>query len=252
MKKAKLDELLKSGAVTEEEYKELLPTCEDDSGEPDDGESNPEDPLAGLDEKTRAAVEKMLQSERDRAANRVGNAKKKELEDSKRQYEELKAALEELKKAKLTEDERKELERKEAADKLAAQQKEFAEMKNRYLAAQELKAAGLDIADDIVSLVLGADEDDTKARVKSFADLIDKLVADKVKRASRAEAASRKRAAAQWTPRVTPGQREISITRDRWKFWRQTPREQRLSWQRLTPPNEGRKDKWLLRSLQTW
>ena len=172
MKKTKLDELLKSGAVTEEEYKELLPTCEDDTGEPDGGEPNPEDPLAGLDEKTRAAVEKMLQSERDRAANRVGNAKKKELEDSKRQYEELKAALEELKKAKLTEDERKELERKEAADKLAAQQKEFAEMKNRYLAAQELKAAGLDIADDIVSLVLGADEDDTKARVKSFADLI--------------------------------------------------------------------------------
>ena len=164
MKKTKLDELLKSGAVTEEDYKELLPTCEDDTGEPDGGEPNPEDPLAGLDEKTRAAVEKMLQSE-----------------DSKRQYEELKAALEELKKAKLTEDERKELERKEAADKLAAQQKEFAEMKNRYLAAQELKAAGLDIADDIVSLVLGADEDDTKARVKSFADLIDKLVADKVK-----------------------------------------------------------------------
>lgn len=181
MKKTKLDELLKGGAVTEEEYKDLLPTCEDDTGEPDGGEPEPEDPLAGLDEKTRAAVEKMLQSERDRAANRVGNAKKKELEDSKRQYEELKAALEELKKAKLTEDERKELERKEAADKLAAQQKEFAEMKNRYLAAQELKAAGLDIADDIVSLVLGADEDDTKARVKSFADLIDKLVADKVK-----------------------------------------------------------------------
>ena len=181
MKKTKLDELLKSGAVTEEEYKDLLPTCEDDTKEPDGGEPNPEDPLAGLDEKTRAAVEKMLQSERDRAANRVGNAKKKELEDSKRQYEELKAALEELKRAKLTEDERKELERKEAADKLAAQQKEFAEMKNRYLAAQELKAAGLDIADDIVSLVLGADEDDTKARVKSFADLIDKLVADKVK-----------------------------------------------------------------------
>lgn len=181
MKKTKLDELLKSGAVTEEEYKELLPTCEDDTGEPDGGEPEPEDPLAGLDEKTRAAVEKMLQSERDRAANRVGNAKKKELEDSKRQYEELKAALEELKKAKLTEDERKELERKEAADKLAAQQKEFAEMKNRYLAAQELKTAGLDISDDIVSLVLGADEDDTKARVKSFAALIDKLVADKVK-----------------------------------------------------------------------
>ena len=59
MKKTKLDELLKSGAVTEEEYKELLPTCEDDTGEPEGGESNPEDPLAGLDEKTRAAVEKM-------------------------------------------------------------------------------------------------------------------------------------------------------------------------------------------------
>ena len=116
MKKTKLDELLKSGAVTEEEYKELLPTCEDDAGEPDGAGPDPEDPLAGLDEKTRAAVEKMLQSERDRAANRVGNAKKKELEDSKRQYEELKTALEELKKAKLTEDERKELERKEAAD----------------------------------------------------------------------------------------------------------------------------------------
>ena len=62
MKKTKLDELLKSGAVIEEEYKELLPTCEDDTGEPDDGEPEPEDPLAGLDEKTRAVVEKMIQS----------------------------------------------------------------------------------------------------------------------------------------------------------------------------------------------
>ena len=53
MKKTKLDELLKGGAVTEEEYKELLPTCEDDTGEPDGGEPDPEDPLAGLDEKTR-------------------------------------------------------------------------------------------------------------------------------------------------------------------------------------------------------
>lgn len=83
MKKTKLDELLKGGAVTEEEYKELLPTCESDTGEPDGGDPDPEDPLAGLDEKTRAAVEKMLQSERDRAANRVGNAKKKEQEATK-------------------------------------------------------------------------------------------------------------------------------------------------------------------------
>lgn len=55
MKKTKLDELLKSGAVTEEEYKDILPTCEDDTGEPE-----PEDPLAGLDEKTRQLSRRCL------------------------------------------------------------------------------------------------------------------------------------------------------------------------------------------------
>ena len=60
MKKTKLDELLKSGAVTEEEYKDILPTCEDDTGEPDGGEPEPEDPLAGLDEKTRQLSRRCL------------------------------------------------------------------------------------------------------------------------------------------------------------------------------------------------
>ena len=34
MKKTKPDERLKSGEVTEEAYKELPPTCEDDAGIP--------------------------------------------------------------------------------------------------------------------------------------------------------------------------------------------------------------------------
>ena len=55
MKKTKLDELLKSGAVTDEEYKDFLPTYKDDTGGP-----NPEDPLAGLDEKTRQLSRRCL------------------------------------------------------------------------------------------------------------------------------------------------------------------------------------------------
>lgn len=101
----KLKKMKESGTLDDEEFKDMLQkyNLKDDEEQPD------ADPLAGLDDKTKAAVQRMIQSEKDRAVNKLGNEKKSELEDLKKQ-------LEDLKKAKLTDEEQKELERKQKED----------------------------------------------------------------------------------------------------------------------------------------
>ena len=93
----KLKKMLADEVITQDEYKELLTkfNLEDDEPEPD--------LMSGFDEKTKEYIQKLLQSERDRAANRVGNRKKAE-------YEALKADYEKLKNERLSEEEKRKLE----------------------------------------------------------------------------------------------------------------------------------------------
>ena len=156
----KLKKMLADGVITSEEYKELLEKfgLEDNEQEAD--------PLDGLDDKTKAYVQKLLQSEKDREANRVGNAKK--------------AEYDKLKNDKLSEDEKRKLEDEEKRRALEKKEREFALMQCKYVATQELKSKGLDNSDDIVQLVLGSDEEETKKRVGAFSLLIEKLVKEKV------------------------------------------------------------------------
>lgn len=163
----KLKKMLADEVITQDEYKELLTkfNLEDDEPEPD--------LMSGFDEKTKEYIQKLLQSERDRAANRVGNRKKAE-------YEALKADYEKLKNERLSEEEKRKLEDETKRKDLERKEKEFALMQCKYIAAQELKTKGLDNSDEVVQLVLGSDEDDTKKRVSAFAQLIDKLVKAKV------------------------------------------------------------------------
>ena len=156
----KLKKMLADGVITSEEYKELLEKFGLEDKEPE------ADPLDGLDDKTKAYIQKLLQSEKDREANRVGNAKK--------------AEYDKLKNDKLSEDEKRKLEDEEKRRALEKKEHEFALMQCKYVATQELKSKGLDNSDDIVQLVLGSDEEETKKRVGAFSLLIEKLVKEKV------------------------------------------------------------------------
>lgn len=80
----KLKALLANKTIDQEDYDEAMKKYgfKEEEQKPD--------PLEKLDKDTRDAIEKMLQSERDRAANKVGNDKKAEIEDLKKQLEDLK------------------------------------------------------------------------------------------------------------------------------------------------------------------
>lgn len=164
----KLKKLLADGVITQDEYTESI----EKFGLKEDPE---DDPLKNLDEKTKAAIQKMLQSERDRAANKVGNDKKGEIEGLKKQ-------LEDLKKTKLTEDERKKFEQEQQQKEFEQQKRDFAEMQNKYTASQALQKAGLESGDDVVNLVLGTDTDATKKNVEALAALVDRLVKAEVEK----------------------------------------------------------------------
>lgn len=158
----KLKELLASKAIDQAEYDEAIKSF----GLKD--EDKP-DPLEKLDKETREAVEKMLQSERDRAANKVGNDKKGEIEELKKQIEELKTKA-------MDDDQRKKYEDEQKAKEFEEQKKEFEVTRNKYVATQALSSAGLDNSEDVVSLVLGEDEAATKAKVATLQKLVNKLV----------------------------------------------------------------------------
>lgn len=163
----KLKKLLADGVIDQTEYDESLEKfgLKDEGGE--------DDPLAALDDKTKAAIQKMIQSERDRTANKLGNQNKTEMEALKEQ-------LEKFKKEKLTDEERKAAEAEEQKAELERQKREFQLVQNKYTAVQALKKAGLDNDDEIVELVLAADAEGTNKNVASLAALVDRLVKAKV------------------------------------------------------------------------
>lgn len=165
----KLKKMLESGAITQEEFDDMCEKLGLKEDEPE--KKSDDDPLAGLDEKQKEAIQKLIQSERDRATNKLGNDKKSEIDK-------LKKDLKKLQEEKLTDEEKRKLEQ----DELEQQKREFAVMKNKYLAAQELKAADLDNGDDVVALVIGDDEDGTKANVKTLKAVVDRLVKAQVEK----------------------------------------------------------------------
>ena len=159
----KLKKMLAAGTIDQEDYKDML-----EKDEPED------DPLKDLSDAQKAAIQKMIQSERDRATNKLGNDKKNEIEDLKKQ-------LEDLKKEKLTESERAELDRKNRETELEKKERAFREMQNKYAATQALQSAGLENGEDVVSLVLGDTEESTKKNVAALSALVERLVEMKVK-----------------------------------------------------------------------
>ena len=175
MNKEKLDALLASGAITQEEYDAMLaalpgdPPPEDGGGQKPGGRSNPPDDEDDdeLDRRVQRAVDKITAKlGKDKAA--------------------LQKELDRLKKEKLTDEERAVLDQKERDDALAQRERALQEKENRLYAIGAIKKAGLDDGSDaalsLVDFVLGEDEADIDRRVKTFGALMTKMVRAEVDR----------------------------------------------------------------------
>lgn len=173
MNKERLDALLASGAITQEEYDALLagipqeqPTGEGAAGEapdvPDDDE-----------------LERRIQRQVDKITAKL-----------EREKVGLQRQLERLKKEKLTDEERAALEQKEKDDELAQRERALQERENRLYAIKAIKGAGLDDGGDaaleLVDFVMGEDEVAIDAKIKAFGGLISKMVKADVERRFRA------------------------------------------------------------------
>lgn len=119
------------------------------------------------------SLEQLIQSAVDRATNKLGNENK-----------ELRAQMDELIKQKMTDEERIELERKQERDRFEQEKAQFLQEKHQLYAINALSKAELSVESDklgtLVSLVMGADENEINSNVKALSDIVKTLVASKV------------------------------------------------------------------------
>lgn len=164
----KLQALLDSGAITQEEFDEMAKQIEPaptDPTPPQDPEPptdpKPDDDLAKLDKIVQSRLDKAMAQERKKSAD-------------------LKKQLERLQRAKLTDDELKQIEIEEKEQAIAEREKAITEKENRLYAVKAIKEAGLDDGSDVslslVDFVMGEDETAINEKVKAFKDLFEKAV----------------------------------------------------------------------------
>ena len=118
-------------------------------------------------------IKKLIQTEVDRATNKLGNENKK-----------LREELNSIKKTHMTEAQIKESELAEKEADILEREKTIADKENRWYAMKAIKAAGLDDGGDLslelVDFVISDSEETTDARVKAFASLVNKYVNNEV------------------------------------------------------------------------
>lgn len=171
MTKEKLQSLLDSGAITQEEFDEMIKTIADP--EPaTDPEPTPE-PEPKTEPLDYANIERIVQAKVDRA-----------LATERKEKAELKRQLEAEKKAKLSAEDLKQYEIEEREKTIAEREKQLQDRLNREYAQKELRDAGLDdgsqTAFALADLVMGEDEEEIKSKVKTLKELFDKAVAAEV------------------------------------------------------------------------
>lgn len=171
MTKEKLQSLLDNGAITQEEFDEMIKNVADTDPVPDP-EPTP-DPEPKAEPIDAAYVDRLVQAKVDRMLA----AERKEKADLKRQ-------LENEKKAKLSEAELKQYEIDEREKTIAEREKQLQERLNREFAQKALREAGLDdgsqTAYALADFVMGEDEEEINGKVKTFKELFDKAVAAEV------------------------------------------------------------------------
>lgn len=171
MTREKLQSLLDNGAITQEEFDEMIKNIADPEPAPEP-EPTPE-PEPKAEPIDTAYIERVIQAKVDRlmAAERKKNA------DLTRQ-------LENEKKAKLSAEELKQYEIEEREKTIAEREKQLQDRINREFAQKELREIGLDdgsqTAYALVDFVIGEDEEEIKSKAKTLKDLIDKAVTAEV------------------------------------------------------------------------
>lgn len=181
MKLSRLQELLKTGAISQEDYDEMAKTAEQDTPPANPPADNPpkEDPPTDPGDPDKK-LEKLVQAAVDRATNKIGNENKK-----------LKEQLEAERKKNLSADELKQVELQEKETELAQKEQEIKEKENRMYAIKALKKAELDDGSeetlDLVEFVLGEDETAIDMKVKAlqrFAQRVAKNTTDGIYKAN--------------------------------------------------------------------
>lgn len=171
MKLSKLKELLKNGAISQEEYDEMEKTAEQDlpPADPLKKPEPPNNPDPPADDDPDEKMMKMIQTAVDRATNRLGNENKL-----------LKDKLEKTRKEKMTAEELKQVELQEKETELAQKEQEIKEKENRMYAIKALKKAELDDGSedtlDLVEFVLGEDEADIDLKVKALQKFAQRII----------------------------------------------------------------------------
>lgn len=181
MKLSRLQELLKTGAISQEDYDEMAKTAEQDAPPANPPTDNPpkEDPSTDPEDPDKK-LEKLVQAAVDRATNKIGNENKR-----------LKEQLEVERKKNLSADELKQVELQEKETELAQKEQEIREKENRMYAIKALKKAELDDGSeetlDLVEFVLGEDETAIDVKVKAlqkFAQRVAKNTTDGIYKAN--------------------------------------------------------------------
>ena len=161
----KLKELLESGAITQEEFDEMIKNVKEPETEP-----APNDDTEPID---FDKLDKIVQSRVDTA---MAEERKKRAELEKR--------YKRLQQEKLTDEELKKVNDEERERVLAEREKALQDKENRLYALKAIKEAGLDDGSDIslslVDFVMGEDETEINGKVKAFKELFDKAVATAV------------------------------------------------------------------------
>ncbi|MDD6988763.1 DUF4355 domain-containing protein [Ruminococcus sp.] len=165
-----LKKLLENGAITKEQFDGMVSALNLGSDpEPKDPDPEPQDPEPLDYDK----IEKLIQARVD-----------KQLAAERKKTVDLKKQLERLQKSKLTDDELKQVELDEKENAIAEREKAITEKENRLFAVKAIKEAGLDDGSDtslsLIDFVMGADEEEIKEKVKSFKELFEKAVDEKV------------------------------------------------------------------------
>ena len=133
-----LKKLLESGAVTQEQYTEMVKALGLENPEPEPAPEPEPNPEPEPDDK----FDKLFQSKFDRAMAK----ERKEKADLKKQ-------LERLQKKMLTEEEAKQLEFEEQQKELEEQRKELMLEKNKMYAVKAMKKANINDTEDTMSVL---------------------------------------------------------------------------------------------------
>lgn len=173
MTKEKLQSLLDNGAITQEEFDEMVKNIADPEPAPTPEPTPEPEPEPAPAQFDMATIDKLVQSRVDKL---MAPERKKSAETEKK-YKALQKQL-------LTADEIKQAEIAEKEQALAAREKELQDRLNREIAQKALREAGLDDGSEtafaLADFVMGDDEDEIKTKVASLKELIDKFVTAEV------------------------------------------------------------------------